>query len=508
MFLPRRSIFLVGATLAALLLNASLSQAAAQSPTAYNWLQFDGDAMHDGLNYLETTIGAANVANLKLLFKVKLSDTADGAPAYLSGVKRANSKSADMIFVTERNGTLAALDAHSGAPIWSDANPANGCQINNSGNTCYTTSSPAIQPDGQFVYSYGLDGFVHKYAVADGAEVTTGGWPELTSTKPTHEKGSSALSIVTDKAGGVYLYVAHAGYPGDQGDYQGHLTVINLGTGAQKVFNAACSDQAVHFMDNPANPDCPSVQTAIWARPGAIYDPDTNKTYITTGNGTFSPKDHDWGDSILAINPDGSGVGGDPLDSYTPTEYLRLDITDADLGSAEPVLLPTTIPNSPFKHLAIQAGKDQKLRLVNLDNLNGSGKAGAVGGELAVFDLPQGGQVLTAPVAILDKSSNDVIIFVGNSKGLSANILRFDSQGKATLTTGWLVTDPTTSPLIANGVLFAVGDHNLRAIDELSGATLWQDTSIGGIHWESPIVANGVLYVTDNSATLRAYSLP
>ena len=37
-------------------------------------------------------------------------------------------------------------------------------------------------------------------------------------------------------------------------------------------------------------------------------------------------------------------------------------------------------------------------------------------------------------------------------------------------------------------------------------AGFWQDKTIGSIHWESPVVANGVLYLTDESMHLTAYS--
>jgi hypothetical protein len=76
-------------------------------------------------------------------------------------------------------------------------NPTGSRRINNGGSTCYATSSPAIDPRRQFVYSYGLDGKVHKYAVGSGNEVLTGGWPETTTLKGFDEKGSAALSIAT-----------------------------------------------------------------------------------------------------------------------------------------------------------------------------------------------------------------------------------------------------------------------------------------------------------------------
>ena len=96
------------------------------------------------------------------------------------------------------------------------------------------------------------------------------GWPQPTTLKGFDEKGSSALAIATSN-GTTYLYVVHGGYPGDNGDYQGHVTAINLGTGAQKVFNAACSDQAVHFkhLADMVPPTCstpPAICGARWRR--------------------------------------------------------------------------------------------------------------------------------------------------------------------------------------------------------------------------------------------------
>ena len=41
----------------------------------------------------------------------------------------------------------------------------------------------------------------------------------------------------------------------DRGDYQGHITAINLADGSQRVFNANSSDQAVHFAERPDTPD-------------------------------------------------------------------------------------------------------------------------------------------------------------------------------------------------------------------------------------------------------------
>jgi hypothetical protein len=138
------------------------------------------------------------------------------------------------------------------------------------------------------------------------------------------------------------LYVVNGGYPGDAGDYQGHVTAINLGTGSQNVFNTLCSNQTVHFQRAPAMPDCGTARSAIWSRPGVVYHAGTNRLFMATGNGNFNGDTggFNWGDSIVAINPDGSGSSGKPIDAYTPTNQATLEAQDADLGSASPAILP------------------------------------------------------------------------------------------------------------------------------------------------------------------------
>ena len=341
---------------------AMLFSLAAAPARAYDWLQFGGDPQHSGNNALETTITKANVATLVQKYSVSLVATADGAPVFLETVNTASGVH-DLVFVTTTDGHIVALDALTGTTVWSHQYGPGSCHINNGGNTCYTTSSPAIDPNRFYVYSYGLDGYVHKYQVGDGTEITTGGWPELTTLKGYDEKGSGDISFAT--SGGVtYLYVVHSGYPGDNGDYQGHVTAINLATGAQHVFNTICSDLAVHLkpVSGGVAPTCPSVQDAIWSRPGVIYDPGTNRIFMATGNGTYSqPGGHTWSETVIALNADGSGGtganAGKPLDSYTPTNFQALDNGDRDLGSTAPAILPVPGVGSPASCRAGRQGR-------------------------------------------------------------------------------------------------------------------------------------------------------
>ena len=240
---------------------------------------------------------------------------ADGAPVALSAVVTPGGTK-DLLFSTTKAGHIVAIDAATGAQVWSKPH---------TGSSSQTNSSPAIDPGRLYVYSYGLDGFVHKHLVGDGTEVTTGGWPELATLKGNVEKVAGALAIATAGSGTTYLYVAQDGYIGDGGDYQGHVTAINLANGTQKVFNMLCSDQFVHFVAAPGTPDCAARRSAIWAKDGIIYDSVTDRIYMATGNGQFNANTggHNWGDSVLALAPDGSGNGANPLDSYTPTTFSR-----------------------------------------------------------------------------------------------------------------------------------------------------------------------------------------
>jgi hypothetical protein len=479
------------------------------SARAYDWLQFGGDPQHSGNNAAETVLTPANVSGLVQKYQVLLPATADSTPVFLEGVTT-QSGVKDLLFVTTRDGRIIALDAQSGTQVWSRQYGPGSCQINGTGGACYTTSSPAIDPTGDYVYSYGLDGNVHKYQVGDGTEIMTGGWPEPATLKGFDEKGSSALAIATS-SGVSYLYVLHGGYPGDNGDYQGHVTAINLVTGSQNVFNAACSDQAVHLQHfGGAAPTCATPRNAIWSRPGVIYDAGTDRIFMGTGNGVYDGI-HDWSESVIALHPDGTAgsgaTAGKPLDSYTPADFQSLDNSDTDLGSTAPAILPVPV-NSKVQHLAVQGGKDAQLRLLNLANLSGQGGPGHVGGEIGtVINLPQGGVVLSQPAVWVNPADGSTWVFVVNGSGASGLRLNFDASGNPSLAPQWQNGQGGTSPVVANNMVFSLSGSTVRALDPLTGGVLWSLARSGGFHWESLIVANGAVYATDGSSHLTAYAL-
>jgi len=461
---------------------------------AYDWLQFFGDSQHSGNNTLETQLTAQNVAGLKPLFRVSLPASADSAPVVVTNVAVAGTIR-DVAFVTTQAGHLIAFDARTGVTLWSKLNTGSN----------FTTSSPVIDPSRAFVYAYGLDGKIHKYAVATGAETTSGGWPAIATIKPQFEKGITSLSLVSTGTNN-FLSVGFSGY-GDFNDYQGHLTTVNLASGAQTVFNANCSNQAVHFTTG-GSPDCATTMSAIWGRSGAVYSQATGRVYAGTGNGTFDPANHLWGDTVIALNPDGTGQNGNPLDTYTPSVFQSLQDQDFDLGSASPAILPNS--GTKYPHLALQAGKDNKLRLLNLDNLSGQGGPGHVGGEVYSLTLPQLGDVTASMPVWTNPADNSTWVFVistGASGGLTAFKLLLDASGNPSLGAMWQQTMSAGTALLANQVLYRATAGRIAALNPATGATLWSDTSIGSVHWHSPVVVNGILYITDKSSRFSAYSL-
>lgn len=489
------------------------------SAQATDWLQFGYDPTHSGFNSAEP--GYSTPGNT-LLYKYALPTAADSAPIYLGNVA-VGSATKNVLFVVTKNGTLLALDADAKtlSVLWSKKPTGAGT---------LTTGSPAVDPGKQYVYAYGLDGYVHKYQVGNGTEVTGGGWPELSTLKPDVEKGAAGLSINVT-SGGTFLYSATNGYIGDAGDYQGHLTTINLSTGVQNVFNSQCSNLFLHFVKNghagvddcnfgSANQSYQDGQmSGIWGRPGAVYDPAMDRVYIATGNGLFNANthgDYEWGDSLLALKHDGTSNSGMPVDSFTPSTYAALYSADDDLGSTSPAILPST--STTYPHLAIQSGKDGCVRLINLDNMSGAGGPGHIGGELNAATSctgdAVGGQVRTQPAVWVNPADATTWFFITTDGGLFAYQLSVVGTGiptlKQPLAAALSNLPGGTSPVVANGVVYYVSNqspYTVNAVSATTGALLWSEGSPQSIHWQSPIVANGRLYLVDGNSKLLVYAL-
>src|SRR5664279_889191 len=88
---------------------------------AYDWLQFGGNPQHGGNNTSETIITPGNVSTLVSKFEATLPSVADSTPVFLEAVTTPGGVK-NLLFVTTTDGWIVALDAQTGATVWSHQN--------------------------------------------------------------------------------------------------------------------------------------------------------------------------------------------------------------------------------------------------------------------------------------------------------------------------------------------------------------------------------------------------
>jgi outer membrane protein assembly factor BamB len=403
----------------------------------------------------------------------------------------------DVIVVTTSYGRTLALDAATGATLWTYSPSDIGSY---QGSAQITTASPIADPDRRYVYAASADGLIHKLSLLTGRQVHSVHWPVRVTFDPAHEKLASALNI-----SGRDVVVVTGGYIGDQPPYDGHVVLIDRSSGRiTHLWNSICSNR--HQLIRAATCRFATAvgDNAIWARAGAVIEPGSGRILVATGNGAFNGVIN-WGDSVLELSPTLS-----LLHSWTPTNEPHLDATDGDLGSTAPALLGEVDGRS----LAVQGGKGGVLSLLDLNRLDGTtgGASGRLGGELQDLPAPGGAQVLTAPAVW--HGGGRTWVFVADDSGTAAYALTGGAQPR--LTKVWEASTSGTSPVVAGGLLY-VYDPNGGALNVYRPTTgqLLHSLAAGAGHWNSPIILGGriVLPVGNandhaSSGTVVIYHLP
>lgn len=459
------SIFIIFLSITQSHLNNENTASNVQAAAQVIWQQFDGNAQKSGTNDNDP-INASNVKSLQKLWQAKVSS--DGSPVFLSGVTTSQGVK-NLVYVTTERGGLIAFDEATGKQIWSVAT---------NGDSDTITSSPAIDPANQYIYNYGADGKVHKYNVGTGAEETSGGWPLTITLIPNIEKGSSAIAI-----GNGYLYMTTSAYPGDAGQYVGHIVAKNLTSGAVSVFNTLCANETQLL-----NRNCSDANSGVWSRPGAVVDPNTGNIFIATGNGPYAPPNN-LADSVIELTPNLSKI----VDTYTPTNFQELQDDDADLGSTDVGIIPSL-------DIGIQGSKDNKIRVLNLKNLSGKGGPDHIAGELQTISIDC--NIFSQPISWTDNSKNIWVFITDMCNNLYAYKVINNNLQKVYESN----SDGGSSPLMVNGVLFIESSNSIKAIDPTTGDVFWTGT-IGNIHWQSPAVIDGHVFTLDNN-NLTAFAVP
>ncbi|MGH9104576.1 MAG: PQQ-binding-like beta-propeller repeat protein [Acidimicrobiales bacterium] len=278
----------------------------------------------------------------------------------------------------------------------------------------------------------------------------------LPGTDPTAEQQRAALDLEDGN-----VYVALGGLFGDCGDYQGAVVSVPEASG-----------HAPGYWRTPT-----SREGAVWevGGPDALPDGDL---LLATGNSAASPgQAFDGGDAVIEL------TASLKMASYfAPSSWAQWNVSDLDLGSTGPALLPGG--------LAFEIGKAGEGFLVSISHLGG------VGGQLASAQVCSGGaygaDAVSGSTVYVPCTEGLVAV---RARGHSLKVLWRSSAGGA------------GSPVIAGGrLLEQTGAGQLVALDPVNGRLL-QSLSLASPVTHFPwLVAVGRTLYAANGTRLEALS--
>ena len=348
---------------------------------------YKNDLARTGQNLSESVLTLANVnaTTFGLLRTLAADGKVDAQPLYLSALTVAGAAH-NTVFVATESDSVYAYDSDSGALLWHfsllgsgetvNDLPAYNCQQVTP--TIGVTSTPVInrsagahgtlyliamsRSSGSGAYHQRL----HALDVTTGAELLGGPvdiaatYPTLagtTSFDPAQYEERAALLLVN---GTLYTsWTSHC----DQPPYTGWIIAYSASTLAQTaVLNVA--------------PNSGGVGPAIWMSGGGPAADSAGNLYLLTANGVFEttldangfPNQGDYGNSFLKLSATGGTLT--VSDYFTMYNVVNESGSDQDLGSGGILLLPDlTDSGGTVRHLAVGAGKDGNLYVVDRDSM-------------------------------------------------------------------------------------------------------------------------------------------
>jgi hypothetical protein len=397
---PAESVADTGAKFAVVVKNSSGSVTSANATLTVTAASpddvatFKNDVARSGLNPSESTLTLANVNSMSfgLLHTVMVDGKLDAQPLYLAQVPISGSAH-NIAFVATEHGSVYAIDADAGTPIWQVSVLANG-ETPSDTHGCSqvtpeigVTSTPVIDrtagPHGVlYVVGMSIDKSSNYHQRLHALDITTGaelfkGPAEIAATAPnsagttTFAPGQyeerAALLLAN---GQIYTtWTSHC----DFAPYSGWIIAYNQTTLAPTaVLNVGPNSGASVPNGTPFNMNGP----AIWMSgdgPGADAQ---GNIYLLTGNGLFEPTLDaqgfpnlaDYGNSFLKLASTPSSLK--VADYFSMSNEVAESGADLDLGSGGEMLLPDlTDSTGSVKHLAVGAGKDSNIYVVDRDNM-------------------------------------------------------------------------------------------------------------------------------------------
>lgn len=351
---------------------------------------YKNDVTRTGQNVTESLLTLTNVnsTSFGLLRFLSTDGKVDAQPLYLSGLS-VEGATHNVVFVATENDSVYAFDADSGAKLWQVSLVGSGESPSNSVGGCSqitpqigVTSTPVIDRSAGahgtlFVVAMSVSASatyhqrLHALDVTSGAELLNGPvditatYPVMGGTMSFDPQQYAERAALLLMQGTVYIsFTSHC----DDPPYSGWVMAYNEGTLAQTaVFNAA--------------PNSGGAGPAIWMAGGGPAADSSGNVYLLTANGGFEttldangfPSRGDYGNSFLKLSPGTLAVA----DYFAMYNEVAESNADQDLGSGGILLLPDlTDASNTVRHLAVGAGKDTNLYVVNRDSMGKFSPAG------------------------------------------------------------------------------------------------------------------------------------
>ena len=364
------------------------------APAGTDVLTYKNDLSRSGQNLTESTLTPANVAasSFGLLRNLPVDGKVDAQPLYASRLSVAGSVH-NVVFAATEHDSVYAFDADTGSVLWhvtllaagETLSDARGCgQVTPE---IGVTSTPVIDRGAGahgtlYVVAMSKDASANYHQRLHALDLTTGtellnGPADITAAYPTAAGGASMFNpgqyeeraALLLSNGTIYTsWTSHC----DIAPYFGWIIAYSASTLSRSaVLNVA--------------PNSGGVGPAIWMSGGGPAADSAGNIYVLTANGAFEtamdangfPNNQDYGNSFLKISTAGGTLS--VADYFTMYNEVAESAADQDLGSGGEMLLPDlTDSTNTVRHLAIGAGKDGNIYVVNRDSMgkfNSSGNS-------------------------------------------------------------------------------------------------------------------------------------
>jgi len=505
---------------------AQEDSAEAPSATFKGVLTYHNDNLRTGRNPSETILNPRNVnsGTFGKLFVVGTDGKVDAQPLYTPNIAIPNKGTHNVLFIATEHASVYAVDADNGSPLWrvtllkpgETTSDNRGCrQVSPEiGVTATPVIDPAAGPHGTiYVVAMSKDSHGTHHQRLHALDLTTGneqfGGPvDVQAKYPGNGDNTQNGFVVFDpkqyKERPGLLLLKHVVYTFwsshcDFRPYTGWIISYDQNTLEQKsVLNVIPNGHAGSIWQAGAGPAADSN--------GNIYFLVANGTFETQLNGDGFPSNGDFGNAFVKLSTVQNRLK--VADYFTMFNTVAESGVDEDLGSGGAMALPNIKDaNGVVHHLAVGAGKDAKIYLVNRDNM---GKSNPNNNNQIYQQLSGslGGRVFASP-AYFNKT-----IYYG-AVGDSIKAFSFNSNAMLKSSpvshTSTIFTYPGTTPSVSgnslnNSIVWAIENTNPAVLHaypaEDLAVELYNSNQAGtrdqfgnGNKYITPTIANGKVYV-------------